>query len=145
VLTAFGVSAPSARCSSIWFGDFGGLPVLKAVVLVVEDEHLLRLNAAQMIEDAGYEVIEASNADEAIQILESRTDIRIVFTDINMPGSMDGIKLANAVRDRWPPIRLIVTSGKVALRPGDIPVDGRFLSKPYTSEQIVNILGELAA
>lgn len=119
--------------------------MLKAVVLVVEDEHLLRLNAAQMIEDAGYEVIEASNADEAIQILESRTDIRIVFTDINMPGSMDGIKLANAVRDRWPPIRLIVTSGKVALRPGDIPVDGRFLSKPYTSEQIVNILGELAA
>jgi CheY-like chemotaxis protein len=78
-------------------GDVGGWPVLKAVVLVVEDELLLRLNAAQMMEDAGYEVIEASNADEAIQILESRTDIRIVFTDINMPGSMDGIKLANAV------------------------------------------------
>jgi len=111
----------------------------------VEDELLLRLNAAQIIEDAGYEVIEASNADEAIQILESRTDIRIVFTDINMPGSMDGIKLANAVRNRWPPIRLIVTSGKVALRAGDIPADGRFLSKPYTPEQIVGILTELAA
>lgn len=119
--------------------------MLKAVVLVVEDELLLRLNAAQMIEDAGYEVIEASNADEAIQILESRTDIRIVFTDINMPGSMDGIKLANAVRDRWPPIRLIVTSGKVALRAGDIPADGRFLTKPYSSEQIANILAEFAA
>ena len=76
----------------------------KAVVLVVEDEPLLRMAATCLVEDAGFEAIEASNADEAILILEARTDIHIVFTDIDMPGSMDGLKLAEAVRGRWPPI-----------------------------------------
>ena len=81
------------------------------VVLIVEDEPLVRLGAVQAIEDAGFEVIEAANADEAIRILENRSDIRVVFTDIHMPGSIDGLKLAHAVRDRWPPIKIIVTSG----------------------------------
>jgi CheY-like chemotaxis protein len=84
----------------------------KALVLVVEDELLIRMQAVSMIEEAGYDVVEASNADEAIAILEARTDIRIVFTDIEMPGSMDGLKLARYVRDRWPPIQLVVTSGR---------------------------------
>ena len=81
-------------------------------VLVVEDESLVRLGAVTIIEDAGFEVIEAASADEAIGILECRSDIRVVFTDIHMPGSMDGLKLAQAVRDRWPPIKIIVTSGR---------------------------------
>src|SRR6202041_48101 len=81
------------------------------VVLAVEDEPLILMLAVDMIRDAGFEPLWASNAEEAIRILESRDDIRIVFTDINMPGSMDGIKLAQAVRGRWPPIRIIVTSG----------------------------------
>ena len=83
----------------------------KPVVLVVDDEVLVRTVAVDMVEQAGFEVIEASNADEAIRILESRQDIRAVFTDIQMPGSMDGLRLAQSVRDRWPPVALIVTSG----------------------------------
>jgi CheY-like chemotaxis protein len=100
-------------------------------VLIVEDEALIRMGAVRMIEDAGFEVIEAANADEAIQILESRSGIRVVFTDIHMPGSMDGLKLAHAVRNRWPPIKIIVTSGRELLTEHDLPDGGRFLSKPY--------------
>ena len=83
----------------------------RPVVLAVEDEPLILMLAIDMIRDAGFEALWASNADDAIRILENRDDIRIVFTDINMPGSMDGIKLAQAVRGRWPPIKIIVTSG----------------------------------
>jgi CheY-like chemotaxis protein len=83
----------------------------RAVILIVEDELLIRLNAVEMVEEAGFEVIEAASADEAIAILEGRLDIAVVFTDIQMPGSMDGLKLAAAVRDRWPPIMIVATSG----------------------------------
>lgn len=82
----------------------------KPVVLVVDDELLARIAIVGEIEDAGFEVLEAGNADEAVRILESRKDVRIVFTDIQMPGSMDGIRLARAIRDRWPPIELMLTS-----------------------------------
>jgi CheY-like chemotaxis protein len=81
-------------------------------VLVVEDDELQRMLATTLVEEAGYDAVEADSADEAITILESRKDIRIVFTDIEMPGSMDGLKLARAIRDRWPPIGLILTSGR---------------------------------
>src|SRR5277367_2584044 len=83
----------------------------RLVVLVVEDEPLMLMDALDLVTDAGFEAIGAKNADEAIRILENRNDIRVVFTDVNMPGSMDGIKLAHAVRNRWPPIEIIVTSG----------------------------------
>ena len=82
------------------------------VVLVVEDECLIRLQAITMVEEAGYQVMEAANADDAIALLEARKDIRIVFTDIEMPGSMDGMKLARAIRDRWPPVELLITSSR---------------------------------
>lgn len=108
----------------------------RPVVLIVEDEFLLRMNAAEMIEEAGYDVVEAGNADEAIAILEGRTDIRVVFTDIQMPGSMDGLKLAAAVKGRWPPIKIIATSGHYAIRESDLPEGGVFLQKPY-SEAII--------
>jgi CheY-like chemotaxis protein len=108
----------------------------KPVVLVVEDEPILRLHAVDIIEDAGFEVVEASSADEAIAILDSRRDIRVVFTDIDMPGSMDGIRLAAAIRDRWPPIELILTSGHVKLGDHDIPERGLFFSKPYRTADI---------
>jgi CheY-like chemotaxis protein len=87
------------------------VPSHRPVVLAVEDEPLTLMLAVDMIRDAGFEPLWASNADEAIRILESRDDIRIVFTDINMPGSMDGLKLAQAVRGRWPLVKIIVTSG----------------------------------
>jgi CheY-like chemotaxis protein len=116
----------------------------RAIVLIVENEVLVRMCAVEMVEDAGYEAIEAANADEAVAILESRSDIRIVFTDVNMPGSMDGLKLARAIRDRWPPIHLIVTSGLARPGAGDIPTNGRFLAKPYEAAQLATALRELS-
>ena len=98
----------------------------RPVVLVVEDEFLLRMEAADMVKAAGFEVVEAGNADEAIEILEARRDITLVFTDIQMPGSMDGLKLARAVRGRWPPIKIVATSGHLHVRETDLPEGGRF-------------------
>lgn len=113
------------------------------MVLVVEDDFLIRMDAAQMIEEAGFIVVEAANSDEAIVILESRLDITVVFTDIQMPGSMDGLKLATAIRGRWPPIQIIATSGFIEVRKADLPNGGRFLPKPYSPAQIVGALREL--
>ena len=101
-------------------------PLSRPHVLVVEDEFFSRLHAVNLVEAAGYKAIEASNADEAIAILETRKDIRIVFTDIDMPGSMDGLKLAGAIRDRWPPIELILTSGHFDVPESKIPERGYF-------------------
>jgi CheY-like chemotaxis protein len=115
----------------------------RPVVLVVEDEFLIRMHATEMIEEAGFEVVEASNADEAVTILEVRLDIAVVFTDVQMPGSMDGLKLARAVRDRWPPIHIVATSGFVNVRTEDLPDGGRFLPKPYSPAQIIGALREL--
>jgi two-component system, response regulator PdtaR len=117
----------------------------RPVVLIVEDESLLRISAAEMVADAGYDVVEAGNADEAIAILQARSDIHIVFTDIQMPGSMDGLKLARFVRDRWPPIKLVATSGHVTIGEGDLPEGGLFIPKPYTAARIAEVLGSLAA
>jgi CheY-like chemotaxis protein len=113
-------------------------------VLIVEDEPLVRIGAVNIIEDAGFEVIEAASADEAIGILECRSDVRVVFTDIHMPGSMDGLKLAHAVRNRWPPIRIIVTSGRELIVEQDLPEGGRFVAKPYNPIEILDALREWA-
>ena len=115
----------------------------KAVVLVVEDEALIRMSAVQMVEDAGFTAVEACNADEAIKLLESSPDIRAVFTDINMSGSMDGWKLAHAIRGRWPPIHLIVTSGLYVPAEGQLPAKGLFIRKPYSAEQVTAALREV--
>jgi CheY-like chemotaxis protein len=121
-----------------------GLVELKRpVVLIVEDEFLLRLDAVDMIAAAGYEVLEAGNADEAIEILEAHRDITVIFTDIQMPGSMDGLKLARAVRGRWPPIKIVATSGHVHVNETDLPEGGRFLPKPYSPKQVTGVLREL--
>jgi CheY-like chemotaxis protein len=117
----------------------------RPVVLIVEDEFLLRMNAAEMIGDSGFDVVEAGNADEAIAILEARLDVHVVFTDIQMPGSMDGLKLARFVRGRWPPIKIVATSGFVNVGKDELPEGSRFLSKPYRPEQIVATLREMTA
>ena len=117
----------------------------RPVVLVVEDEFLLRMDAADMIQEAGFDVVEAANADQAIEILEARRDITVVFTDIQMPGSMDGLKLAQAVRGRWPPIKIVATSGHVHVRERDLPEGGRFLPKPYSPRQVTGVLRELTS
>jgi CheY-like chemotaxis protein len=115
----------------------------RPVVLIVEDELLLRMDAADIIAAAGFEVVEAANADQAIKILEARRDITVIFTDIQMPGSMDGLKLARAVRGRWPPIKIIATSGHVGVAESDLPEGGRFLLKPYSPRQVTGVLREL--
>jgi DNA-binding NtrC family response regulator len=119
--------------------------VRKAIVLVVEDEPLVRMAAVDLVEEAGLEAIEAKDADQAIRILEARTDIRIVFTDIDMPGSMDGIKLAAAVRGRWPPIEIILTSGHYNIRDDQIPDRGVFFRKPYDTQKVIVTLQRMAA
>jgi CheY-like chemotaxis protein len=115
----------------------------RAVILVVEDDVLIRMDAAQMISGDEFDVIEAANADEALAILETRLDVTVVFNDIQMPGSMDGFKLAAAIRDRWPPIKIITTSGRVTIDRDDLPHGGRFLQKPYSSAQILKTIREL--
>src|SRR5882757_5801956 len=107
-----------------------------AVVLVVEDEMLLRMRAVDMVEDAGFTSVEAVDADEAVAILESRSDIALLFTDIQMPGSMDGLKLAHAVHARWPDIGIILVSGQMKPSDADRPTDSRFFSKPLGVEQM---------
>jgi CheY-like chemotaxis protein len=114
------------------------------VVLIVEDEFLVRMYAAEMIRDAGYDVVEAINADHAIAILETRRDIRVIFTDVQLPGSMDGLKLARAVRNRWPPVHIIATSAYHATLKDELPDGSVFLPKPYTERKIIGTLHALA-
>lgn len=109
----------------------------RETILVVEDEALLLFTIADDLRDAGFTVYEASNADAAIAQLERHPEISILFTDVDMPGSMDGLKLSRAVQDRWPPVRIIITSGHVNLTDRDLPVRGRFIPKPYTSNTIL--------
>jgi CheY-like chemotaxis protein len=115
----------------------------KPLVLIVDGEALIRISAVHIVEDAGFSSLEASNADDTIKMLEERRDIRAVFTDINMSGSMDGWKLARAIRGRWPPVHLIVTSGSNMLNQEQLPVHARFISKPYTVQHLTNTLYEL--
>ena len=107
-----------------------------ANVLVVEDEMVLRMRAVDIVEDAGFAAVEAVNADEAISILEARSDISLLFTDIQMPGSMDGLKLAHAVHDRWPAIKIILVSGQVNPSEAERPTDSRFFGKPLGVEEM---------
>jgi len=116
------------------------LPKSSTNVLVVEDEMVLRLRAVDIVEDAGFTAVEAVSADEALAILESRSDISLLFSDIQMPGSMDGLKLAHAVHERWPAIKIILVSGQVKPSDGDRPADSRFFGKPLV---IKHLIGEL--
>src|SRR5690242_706915 len=111
-------------------------------VLVVEDELMLRMRAVDIVEDAGFTPVEAINADEALVILESRSDIALLFTDIQMPGSIDGLKLAHAVHKRWPAIKIILVSGQVKLTDEDKPADSRFFGKPLEVAQLIAELQE---
>lgn len=112
-------------------------------VLIVEDEMVLRMRAVDIVEDAGYTPVEAVNADEAIAILESRSDISLLFTDIQMPGSMDGLKLAHAVHDRWPAIKIILVSGQIKVSDTDKPADSRFFGKPLEVKQMIHELQDM--
>ncbi|GJE72711.1 response regulator [Methylorubrum podarium] len=114
-------------------------------ILVVEDECFVRMVAVDMLEDAGLPVAEAPDADTALQLLEGRAQaFDALFTDIDMPGSMDGLTLAARVRARWPHIRLVVTSGRLRPNPDALP-DAGFLPKPYCRSDLLGALGQAAA
>jgi two-component sensor histidine kinase len=112
-------------------------------VLVVEDEMVLRMRAVDIVEDAGFRSVEAVNADEALSILESRSDISLLFTDIQMPGSMDGLKLAHAVHDRWPAIKIVLVSGRVDPPEAERPAESRFFAKPLSVGRMIAELREM--
>jgi CheY-like chemotaxis protein len=120
-----------------------GLALPKAIILVVESEALIRMSAVQTLEDAGYSVPSASNAVEAIKIMEGCSEIRAVLTDINMSGSVDGLALAHAIRNRWPPVHLIVTSGRHIGDRTIFPTGTRFVRKPYGGSELVAVLENL--
>ena len=127
------------RSSPPWWSGAYILPA----ILVVEDEAFLNLEISDALSEKGYEVIAVANADDAISVLETRNDIRTIFTDINMPGSMDGLKLAAAVRDRWPPVNIIVTSGRKAPRADELPAKSLFIAKPYQSAEVLEAVRSL--
>jgi CheY-like chemotaxis protein len=120
--------------------DHSRLPL---VVLVVEDEMMLRMRVVDMVEDAGYVPVEAVDADEALIILQSRSDIALMLTDVQMPGSMNGLQLAHTVHERWPPIKIILASGQLKLSGSDIPQDSRFFGKPLQSDEIIAEMREM--
>jgi CheY-like chemotaxis protein len=109
--------------------------VIPTSILVVDDEMMIRMNTVEMVEDAGYAPLEAVDADGAVAMLESRSDIALMVTDIQMPGSMDGVELAQAVHMRWPSIKIIVVSG--LKQPIDLPADSLFLGKPLEAEDMI--------
>lgn len=117
----------------------------RIAVLVVEDEVLVRMGIVMHLEDSGFDVYEAADADVAVTILAATPTIRLMFTDIDMPGSMDGLKLAEAVRRRWPPIKIVVTSGHRWAAPEDLTTDALFFPKPYNPDEIAATLRSLAA
>lgn len=115
------------------------------VVLIVEDEPIIRWAGADMLREAGFDVVEAVGADEALRILQAREDVCVLFTDVDMPGSIDGLELAHAARRLRPSLCILVTSGKSALDAHALPQHGRFVDKPYAQERIVRDIGRLLA
>jgi CheY-like chemotaxis protein len=115
-------------------------------VLIVEDEMIVRLIGSDTLADAGYEVVEAETADEALRILDQHGDIEVLFTDIRMPGSMNGLELARVVHERWPAVKILITSGDTFPQDSEIADHGRFLAKPYRTEvlrrEVDKLLGQ---
>lgn len=118
------------------------MPMNEVAVLVVDDEPLIRLDIVEALEDQGFLVFSASTAREAIQVLNDHPSIGVLFTDIDMPGDMDGLALAAAVSDRWPPVKIIVTSGMRKVSADSLPAHSRFIPKPYDPSAIVRFMCE---
>ena len=121
------------------------MALCNGVVLVVEDHPLVRMAVLQVMIEAGFEPLEAGDAGEAIRMLEARPDIHLVFTDAEMPGTMNGIELAHYIRNRWPAVKLIVVSGKKEVSPEELPAGARFFHKPYRETSIVEAMAGMLA
>lgn len=113
------------------------------IILVVEDEALVRMHGMDILEDAGFEVLEAADADEALAILAALDKVDLLFSDVDMPGSMDGLDLARAVHQRWPSMRVLLTSGHHRLGEGQLPVESKFVPKPWAQDVLVQHIREL--
>lgn len=122
-----------------------GPPARRGAALVIEDQPVLRMQAVDLVEAAGLEVLEASGADDALRLLETRPDIRLVFSDIDPTDGGDGLELAQAIRDRWPPVAIIVVSGKRIPEPHRLPARGVFFAKPYRPEAVMAAVQRLVA
>src|SRR4051794_24412842 len=118
-------------------------PSIPPNVLVVEDEMVLRMRAVDIVEDAGFSAVEATNADQALKVLEARDDISLLFSDIQMPGSIDGLKLAHAVHERWPAIKIILVSGQINPSDEETPENSRFFNKPIDSQKMIAELRDM--
>jgi two-component system, response regulator PdtaR len=110
---------------------------------VVEDDAIIRMAALELVTNAGFEAVEARDAHEAIRILETRPEIPLVFTDVGMPGKMDGIELAHYIRRRWPPLNLIVASGKATIAESHLPTGSKFFPKPYDARAVVGAIAAM--
>jgi two-component system, response regulator PdtaR len=115
----------------------------KAAILVVEDEALIRLWAADLLEENGFSVLEAKDAEAALKVSQSRPDVKLLFTDVQMPGSLNGIELAREVHARWPHVLLVITSGRERPMRAEIPDDGRFVAKPYSAEELLGHVNDM--
>ncbi|KAB0679318.1 response regulator [Aureimonas leprariae] len=111
-----------------------------AVALVAEDEPLLRMDAADTLQEAGFTVLEAANTVEALRHLEAVETIELLFTDIEMPGPIDGVQLAHEVVRRWPHVSIVVCSGRIKVGPGDLPDQARFIAKPFSPELMIRAI-----
>jgi two-component system, response regulator PdtaR len=116
---------------------------LQQKILIVEDDALVRMAGVDLLEEAGFEVVDAKSADEAVAVLEGTQAVQLLFTDIDMPGSMNGLELAELVHRRWPNVRLLITSGHHDIPEGDVPDHGRFVPKPYSSLTVVHEITDL--
>ncbi len=119
-------------------------PLIQPAILVVEDEVLVRLELVDLISESGFQVFEAGNADDAIKLMERNPNIHALITDVDMPGSMDGLKLSHYVKDRWPPVKIVVASGHVKVKPGELPHQGIFLDKPYDTPRVMALLASIS-
>src|SRR6202034_482419 len=115
------------------------------VILIVEDEALVRLAAVGMLEDAGFRMVEAANSDQALEILTADSDVQLLFTDVSMPGAIDGLALARLVRRRWPHIETMFAPAKRGPHPEELPAGSRFERKPYSLDAVVRHARELTA
>jgi two-component system, response regulator PdtaR len=132
---------PEERSAGIWTA----MPSSDVAVLIVEDEPLILMNAVDIMQDAGFSTYEAASAKDAIAILEQHRDIRAVFTDIQIVGDPDGLKLAHLVRERWPPVGLLITSGRITPETAELPAGGMFLAKPYAPRELIASLRAVVA
>ncbi|NML04157.1 response regulator [Sphingomonas sp. G-3-2-10] len=117
----------------------------KMTVLVVEDDALIRMHGVDILGDGGFHVLEAGNADDALVILSDGADVQLLFSDIDMPGSMNGLNLARVVCDRWPAIHLLLTSGQHGRLDGDLPGRARLVRKPWSSQSLLDRVRDMVA